>query len=120
MRKSRPKQLLIWFLALLGVSLTSKKWISKKNTRPAKSVLVGTWLLFLKENATPIEVVITPSEELFINSKKINGTVIRSSHDSFQFQDHFGYLLKLFSIPEGTYTFYDEADDSTYQAVKKQ
>ena len=119
MRKSKIKPLFIGLLALLGISLTGKKWKSTKQTRAVQNILSGTWTLLSEGNSTKKVLFINPRGEMYINSRKIEGSMIYSTRDSFHFRDHFGYLLKLSINIEGNGTFYDEADNHAYEAIEK-
>lgn len=120
MRKSKIKPLFIGILALLGISLTGKKWRSTKQTQATQNILSGTWTLLSEGNSTKKILFINPLGEMYINSRKIEGSMIYSARDSFHFRDHFGYLLKLSINVEGNSIFYDEADNHTYEAIEKQ
>lgn len=99
---------------LIG-SLILKK--NKHTTIEKKDTFVGQWT-YLRRNQDLVSLTITPDFQLYIRGKNQPVSILKTTANRLIFLDQMGYEI-IFEQKDNRYYYYDEAEDSSYELLKK-
>lgn len=109
-------------IALFGVSLVAGltggfSLRKKKQEQPSESPLfyVGSWQFVDPRNQRRHRLEISPNLDVQIDDHQLQVRVQNLNEQHLTFQDKFGYHLTVHANEQQPISFFDEADDCTYQ-----
>lgn len=118
MRKKIP----LIFGVLLASGITSVSYFKKRNDAETKEILesfVGIWYYIEKHHRIQHTLAFTSDFTLLLDEKPLQVTLIEKTTQHLIWLDSYGYRLILRKSTQEKYSFYDEAEDLSYQLVTR-
>ena len=90
---------------------------SKKTSNDKNDTFIGSWT-YLRRNCDEVTLTVTPEFQLLIRGKNQPVSILQITTNRLVFLDQMGYEIT-FEQQDNRFYFYDEAEDSSYELLKK-